>query len=111
MVKRSLPRRGDVWIVDLEPVVGREIQKIRPCLIVSPDSMNRFLRTFTVMPLTSGSRPASFRVPSRFGGKDGFLLAEQLRTTDLARMRTRLGEIDEETLEAALALLREMFAY
>jgi mRNA interferase MazF len=109
VVKRPLPRRGDVWITDLEPTVGREIRKARPCLVVSPDAMNRFLRTYTVMPLTSGSRAAPFRIPTRFAGKDGFLLAEQLRTADLVRLKVKIGEIDKETLKRALAVLRDMF--
>lgn len=109
VVRRALPRRGDVWIVDLEPTVGREIQKIRPCLVVSPDAMNRSLRTYTIVPLTSGSRAAPFRVATRFQGKDGFLLPEQMRTTDLARMKSRMGEIDQITLKRMLAILRDMF--
>lgn len=109
MVKRVLPRRGDIWIIDLEPVVGREIRKVRPCLVVSPDSMNRHLRTCTVMPLASGSREAPFRIPVRFRNKDGLLLAEQLRTADLARMKSKVGEIDEASLKAALGVLRDMF--
>jgi mRNA interferase MazF len=71
--------------------------------------MNRFLRTFTVMPLTSGGKAAPFRVPSRFSGKKGFLLAEQLRTADLTRLKLKIGEIDEATLKRALAVLRDMF--
>lgn len=109
MVTRQLPRRGEVWITDLEPTVGREIQKVRPCLIVSPDSMNRFLRTYTVMPLTSGSRSAPFRVATHFDGKNGLLMAEQLRTADLARLKKKIGDIDEVTLKEALAVLRDMF--
>ena len=71
--------------------------------------MNHFLKTFTVMPLTSGSRPAPFRLPIRFGEKNGFLLADQLRTADLERLRGRIGPIDKESLRAVLALLRDMF--
>lgn len=71
--------------------------------------MNRFLRTYTVMPLTSGSRPAPFRAATNFDGKIGFLLAEQLRTVDLARLKTKVGEIDDATLKQALAILRDMF--
>lgn len=109
MVRRPAVRRGDIWLVELDPTVGREIQKTRPCLVVSPDSMNRHLATFTVMPLTSGSRPAPFRVPTRFKGKGGFLLAEQLRTVDLVRLVKQLGEVEPATLAEALAVLRDMF--
>ena len=109
MVGLPLALRGEVWLTELDPTVGHEIRKTRPCLIVSPDLMNRTLDTVTIMPLTSGSRPAPFRLASRFGNKPGFLLAEQLRTADRRRLRRRLGRIQPETLSAALALLREMF--
>jgi mRNA interferase MazF len=109
MVKVAPVRRGEVWITELDPTVGREIQKTRPCLVVSPDSMNRFLDTVTVMPLTSGSRAAPFRVPVRFRGKDGLLLAEQLRTVDRLRLVSKLGVLTAEDLSSALAVLREMF--
>ena len=109
VVRRQAPLRGEVWIVDLEPTIGREIQKVRPCVVVSPDPMNRFLRTCTVVPLTSGSRPAPFRVPAAFAGKAGFLLPEQMRTVDWGRLKSRAGEIEDKTLHALLRILREMF--
>jgi mRNA interferase MazF len=109
MVKRSPPLRGEIWITELDPTVGREIQKTRPCLVVSPDSMNRHLDTVTIMPMTPGSREASFRVAVRFDNWQGYLLAEQLRTADRHRMYKKVGEVDEATLCAALATLREMF--
>lgn len=109
MVSRKHPLRGEVWIVDLEPTVGREIQKVRPCLVISPDSMNRFLPTCIVMPLTSGSRPAPFRTPLHFRDKDGFLLAEQIRTVDRSRLKSKWGVIDDPSLNQALNVLREMF--
>jgi len=109
MVSGRAPRRGDIWIVELDPTVGREIQKTRPCLVVSPDVMNRHLDTCTIMPMTSGSRPAAYRVPVRFDGKQGFILADQLRTADYHRMRKKVATLDPATLAAALATLREMF--
>jgi len=109
MVRLGLALRGEVWLTQLDPTVGREIQKTRPCLIVSPDSMNRHLDTVTVMPMTSGSRAAPFRVKINFAKKDGFLLAEQLRTTDRHRLIRKVGMVDAQTLAAALATLREMF--
>jgi mRNA interferase MazF len=102
--------RGEVWLVALDPTVGSEIQNTRPCLIVSPDEMNAHLRTATVLPMTTGSRPAPFRVAIRFKGKDALLLPDQMRTIDTARLVTRLGRVDATTLEAVLAVLREMFA-
>ena len=109
MVKLAPARRGEVWFTELDPSVGREIQKTRPCLIVSPDSMNRHLDTVTIMPLTSGSKPAPFRIQTNFDGKHGFLLPEQLRTADRHRLRRRVGRVDDATLATALAVLRDMF--
>jgi mRNA interferase MazF len=103
-------RRGEVWLAALDPTVGSEIQKTRPCLIVSPDEMNAHLRTATVVPMTTGSRPAPFRISVRFKGKDGLLLPDQMRTIDTGRLVTRLGRVDAATLAAVLAVLREMFA-
>lgn len=109
LVKRPAPRRGDVWLVTLDPTVGGEILKARPCLVVSPDVMNQHLRTVTAMPLTSGSRPAPFRIATHFDGRDGLLLAEQVRTVDAGRLVKRMGEVDPATMAEALAVLREMF--
>ena len=102
-------RRGEVWLAALEPTVGREIQKTRPCLIVSPDDLNNHLSTAIVAPMTTGSRPAPFRIPVSFQGKNGLILADQLRTLDRRRLVKRLGEIEAETLAASLAVLREVF--
>lgn len=98
-----------MWLANLDPTTGSEVRKTRPCLIVSPDGMNIHLRTVTAMPLTSGSRAAPFRIATRFAGREGFLLADQLRTIDKIRLRKRLGTIDDSTLTATLTILREMF--
>lgn len=108
-MKPKIVLRGEIWISELDPVVGSEIQKTRPCLIVSPDGMNRYLQTVTGMPMTTGSRTARFRVPVCFKGRDGFLLGDQLRTLDRRRLTKRVGTVDEVTLLAALATLRDMF--
>ena len=102
--------RGEVWLVSLDPTIGSEIRKTRPCLIVSPDQLNRGLRTVIVVPLTSGSRPAPFRVPVTFQGKEGLILPDQLRRGDRRGLVKRLGMVEGEALAAALALLREVFA-
>ena len=109
MVTRRTVLRGEVWLANLDPTVGREIRKTRPFLIVSPDSMNRFLATVTAMPLTSGSSPARFRVPVEFKRTNGLLLCDQLRTLDRSRLVKRLGAVDDPVLEGALAVLRDMF--
>ena len=102
--------RGEVWLVSLDPTVGSEIRKTRPCLIVSPDQLNGRLRTVVVAPLTTGSRPAPFRVQATFQGKEGLILPDQLRTVDRRRLVKRLGVVEAETLAAGLAVLRELFA-
>ena len=102
-------KRGEVWLAALDPTVGSEIQKTRPCLIVSPDELNDRLRTVIVAPMTTGSRPAAFRVPVRFQGKDGLLLPDQLRTLDKVRFMSRLGRVEARTLNAVLGVLGEMF--
>lgn len=103
-------KRGEVWLCTLDPTVGREIQKTRPCLIISPDELNRRSPVMIVVPLTSGSRPAGFRVPVHFRGNDGLILPDQIRTLDRQRLVKRLGEVDDPTLSAVLAVLTEMFA-
>ena len=103
-------KRGEVWLCTLDPTVGHEIQKIRPCLIVSPDELNERSPTIIVAPLTSGSRPARFRIAAQFLGKNGLILPDQIRTLDRRRARKRLGIIDNPTLSAVLAVLTNMFA-
>ena len=109
MVSDEYPRRGEIWLASLDPTEGSEIRKTWSWLIISPDSMNANLRTVTAMPLTSGSHPAPFRVPVRVEGRDGLLLADQIRTLARRRLRKRIGVLNAETLESTLAILREMF--
>ncbi|MDB5701609.1 MAG: growth inhibitor PemK [Sphingomonadales bacterium] len=103
-------KRGEVWLAALDPTVGSEIQKTRPCLIVSPDELNAGLHTAIVAPMTTGSHPAPFRVPVRFKGKDGLILPDQMRTIDKTRLVKRMGRVDAVALAAVLAVLSEMFA-
>lgn len=102
-------KRGEIWLAALDPTVGREIQKTRPCLIISPDEMNASLRTAIVAPLTTGSHPAPFRVALRFRGKEGLILLDQIRTLDRARLVKRTGKADAATLRAVLGVLGELF--
>ena len=101
--------RGEVWLAALDPTVGGEIQKTRPCLIVSPAEMHDYLRTVTVAPITTGSRPAPYRVAVRFRAKAGLILLDQLRTLDKQRLARRLGVVTGKTLGLTLTTLREMF--
>jgi mRNA interferase MazF len=100
--------RGDVWLVRLDPTVGSEIQKTRPCVVVSPDGLSH-LDVFIVAPMTTGSHPARFRPEIDFGGKRALILPDQIRTVARARLIKRLGAVDDETLGALLAILRAMF--
>jgi len=109
VVRGSRPSRGEIWLAALDPTIGSEIQKTRPCVVISPPEMNNFLRTVTVAPMTTGSRPAPFRIAIRFRGKDGLILLDQLRTLDRQRLVQRLGAVNRMTLQATLAALREMF--
>lgn len=102
-------KRGEIWLAALDPTVGSEIQKTRPVVIVSPDELNGALRTVIVAPMTTGSRPAPFRVAVRFKGKDGLIVAEQLRAVDRARLVKRLGELDKQTLKKLLDILGRFF--
>lgn len=102
-------KRGEVWLAALDPTVGSEIQKARPCLVVSPDEMNAHLRTAIVAPMTTGSRPAPFRVAVSFQGKAGLVLPDQMQTIDKARLVKRMGRVDAATLRAVLEVLGEMF--
>jgi len=102
--------RFDVCLVNLDPTVGSEIRKSRPCVVVSPDEMNRHVRTVVVAPLTSSGRAYPTRVPTRFAGKDGQVVIDQLRTVDKVRLAKRLGALEAREAAAVLEVLREFFA-
>ena len=101
--------RGDVFLISLDPTRGDEIQKTRPCVIVSPDELNANLRTFIVAPLTTGGHPYPFRVACKFQGRSGHIVLDQIRTVDRDRLVRRLGKLSSSTLAGALAILQEMF--
>jgi mRNA interferase MazF len=107
---RSRPARGDVWLINLDPTIGGEIQKTRPCVVISPSEINDHLPVMLVAPLTSGSRPAPFRVATTFEGKAGLMLLEQVRAVDARRLVKKVGQLDRMTLGAALGVLRALFA-
>ncbi len=102
--------RGDVFLVSLDPTQGREIQKTRPCLVVSPDEMNRTLGTVIVAPMTTQGRPLPSRVSVVFQRKRGLVVLDQLRTVDQTRLLKRLRSVEKATLARVLDLLAEMFA-
>ena len=102
--------RFAVYLVSLDPTVGREISKTRPCVVVSPDELNRQVRTVMVAPMTTMRHAYPTRVACRFAAKAGEIVLDQLRTVDRARLVKRLGVLDPKTAANVLAVLQELFA-
>ena len=111
MAVATIPQRGDVYLVQLNPTRGSEIRKTQPCVVVSPDELNAHLQTFIVAPLTIGGHSYPFRIPSRFAGKDGHVVLDQVRVVDRERLTKRLGALTEPTLRKVLGVLQQMFAW
>jgi mRNA interferase MazF len=109
-VERSLIGCGHVCLVRLDPTVGSEIKKTRPCVIVSPDELNQHLRSVIVAPMTTGGRAYPWRPRCRFQDRAGFVALDQLRTVDTERLLKSLGQLDSQTVFAVLRTLQEMFA-
>ena len=103
-------KRGDIWLVNLDPTVGSEIKKSRPCVVVSPAEMHDHLRTVILAPMTTKSRPAPFRIPVTHGGQKGLILLDQVRAVDKARLAKRLGAVSAKALTSTLSTLQEVFA-
>lgn len=103
-------RRFDVCLVSLDPTQGHEIKKTRPCLVVSPDEMNRHIRTVIVAPMTTAGSDYPSRVPVTFQNKSGRIVLDQIRTVDKKRLVKVLGRIDEETASRVLDTLARLFA-
>lgn len=102
--------RGDIWLVNLDPTVGSEIQKTRPCVVISPSEMHDHLRTALVAPMTTKSRPAPFRIPVTHHGQKGLILLDQVRAVEKVRLVKKLGALSAKALAQALAALQETFA-
>jgi mRNA interferase MazF len=102
--------RGEVHLVRLDPTLGSEIKKARPCLVISPDELNAHLRTAIIAPMTTGGRVYPWRIRCRFQNRSGYVALDQLRTVDHERLVKRLGTISPETLGSVLDSLQEMFA-
>ena len=103
-------KRFDVYLVSLDPTVGAEIQKTRPCLVISPDEMNAYIQTTIIAPMTTKAREYPTRVSCRFEGKDAHIVLDQLRTVDKTRLIKRLGRVTPATQKRVLAVLAELFA-
>ena len=102
--------RFDVFLVNLDPTIGHEIKKTRPCLIISPNEMNRFIATVIIAPMTSKGRDYPSRVDCTFQGIQGQIVLDQVRTVDKLRLVKRLGAISENAQQKVLQVLNEMFA-
>lgn len=103
-------KRGEIWLVNLDPTVGSEIKKARPCVVVSPAELNDHLKTVMVAPMTSKGFGAPFRIPLTHAGTKGLILLDQIRTVDKVRLAKKLGAVSAKTLAATLTTLQEVFA-
>jgi mRNA interferase MazF len=101
--------RFEVFLTNLDPTVGSEIKKARPCLVISPDEINHNLRTIIVAPMTTRGHAYPSRVPCRFKGKRGQVVLDQIRTVDKARLIKKMGAMDAKTASNVLSVLNEMF--
>ena len=102
--------RFDVYLINLDPTVDSEIKKIRPCLIISPDEMNRHIRTIIVAPMTTAGKEYPTRISCTFK-KKGQIVIDQIRTIDKSRLIKRLGTIDPKTQLEVIAVLQRLFAF
>jgi len=103
-------KRFDVFLVNLDPTIGNEIQKTRPCVVVSPDEMNRYISTVIIAPLTTKGRAYPTRIICQFQGKNGQIILDQIRTVDKSRLVKKIGQISQNEQRAVLDILAEMFA-
>ena len=103
--------RFDVYLINLDPAVGSEIQKTRPCLIISPDEMNRHIRTIIVAPMTTAGKDYPTRISCKFKKKKGQIVLDQIRTIDKTRLIKKLGSINPETQLEVISVLQRLFAF
>jgi len=104
-------KRFDVYLVNLDPTIGSEIKKTRPCLVISPDEMNRNIRTVIIAPMTSAQKEYPTRVFCTFQKKNGQIVLDQLRTIDKARLIKKLGTIDSKDQLEIISILQRLFAF
>ena len=104
-------KRFDVYLIDLDPTVGSEIRKTRPCLIISPDEMNQHIRTVIVAPMTTAGKVYPTRVSCRFQGKKGWIVLDQIRTIDRSRLIKKIGTVDPQVQAEVISTLQKLFAY
>jgi len=103
-------KRFEIWLINLDPTLGSEIRKTRPCVVISPDEM-RSLNTVIIAPLTSKGFEFPMRLHINFEGKNGLILCDQIRAVDKRRLVKKLGELKASTCKSLCGLLQEMFVY
>ncbi len=101
-------RQYEIWWINLDPTVGSEIRKIRPCVVISPDEMNRHIRTLLIAPMTSTSKPYPSRVSGILDGRSGWIVLDQIRCVDKSRLFKKAGELDSETITSIKRTISEM---
>jgi mRNA interferase MazF len=104
-------KRFDVYLINLDPTIRSEIQKTRPCLVISPDEMNRNIRTVIIAPMTSAQKEYPTRVSCTFRKKQGQIVLDQVRTVDKARLIQKLGTIDSKSQLDVISVLQRLFAF
>jgi mRNA interferase MazF len=104
-------QRFDVFLINLDPTIGSEIKKTRPCLVISPDEMNRHVPTVIVAPMTTAGKDYPTRVACEFQNKKGQIVLDQIRTIDKSRLIKRLGAIDPQTQVEVISILQKLFAF
>jgi len=101
-------KQYDVFLVSLDPTVGHEIKKIRPCIIISPDEMNKYIATIIIAPMTSQSHSYPTRIQINFNGKKGWVVLDQIRTVDKKRLIKKVGTINRQTIREIKNIIKEM---
>ncbi len=107
----AMVKRFEVYLVNLEPTIGSEIQKTRPCVIISPDEMNQYIRTVIIAPMTTATKNYPTRVNLTFAGKKGQIVLDQIRTIDKTRLINKIGEINSDVSQQVIDVLQEMFSF
>lgn len=102
--------RGDIWLTALDPTMGSEVQKTRPCVVISPPEIHHYLKTVILAPMTTGNKPAPYRIPVTFEHQTGLILLDQMRTLDKIQLIKKLGEISHPVLLETLDILQKLFS-
>lgn len=104
-------KRGEIYLINLDPTISSEVQKTRPCVVVSPDEINQYIRTIVIAPMTTKQKNYKSRVVINFNGKQGQIMLDQIRTIDKRRLISKLGKLSVKDLKITLSVIQEMFTY